>query len=329
MIVQQRPSYSWGIVFFIVLVGMAQAMWAEARSLPDVACSTVANDAHSPPSFSARKNPHCISANTPPIIPDLRPRTRPHFLRFVTIGNLGQAPVGKGWIIPVQVPYEAPPKGQNLPAESVPQNTKPLTAEEVQRAEALLPLLEGAQEFWAMGEFVHLGEPSVPVLVKGLSMAGPRIRYNVIETISMLKAASAVPALVAAAKEMNEIPRVREHALQVAVRLDATKAVDAIEVMAKDQNSSIRKAAAFEARYVREKTVVPILIGMIADDERFVALSAVQSLWILTRHETEFHDWETSTKQDRQEWATEWLEWWNSQKDSFEIPDPKRPTRSR
>ena len=47
--------------------------------------------------------------------------------------NLGQAPRGKGWVIPVQVPYEAPPKGQDLPAESVPQNTKPLTAEEVQR----------------------------------------------------------------------------------------------------------------------------------------------------------------------------------------------------
>jgi hypothetical protein len=145
----------------------------------------------------------------------------------------------------------------------------------------------------------------------------------------MLNAASAVPALVTAAKEPNEIPRVREHALRVAVRLDAANAVGAIEVMAKDQNSSIRKAAAFESRYVREKTVVPVLIGMIADEERFVALSAVQSLWILTRHETEFHDWETSTKQDRQEWTTEWLEWWNGQKDSFEMPGPKRPVRTR
>jgi hypothetical protein len=243
--------------------------------------------------------------------------------------TLWAEPISKGWVIPVQMPYEAPPKGQNLPAESIPQNTKPLTAEEVQRAEALLPLLEGAQEFWAMGEFVHLGEPSVPVLVKGLNRPGPRIRYNVIETISMLKAASAVPALVAAAKEPNEIPRVREHALRVAVRLDAAKVVDAIEVMAKDPNSSIRKTSAFEARYVREKTVVPVLIGMITDEERFVALSAVQSLWILTRHESEFHDWEISTRQDRQEWATEWMEWWSSQKDSFEMLDPKRPMRAR
>lgn len=236
---------------------------------------------------------------------------------------------GKEWVVPVQMPYEAPPKGQDLPAESVPQNTKPLTAGEIQRAEALLPLLEGPQEFWAMGEFVHLGEPSVPVLVKGLTMSGPRIRYNVIETISMLKATSAVPALVATAKEPNEIPRVREHALRVAVRLDPSKVVDAIEAMARDQNSSIRKAAAFESRYVREKSVVPVLIGMIADEERFVALSAVQSLWILTRHETEFHDWETSTKQDRQEWTSEWFEWWNAQKDSFEMLDQKRPARGR
>jgi HEAT repeat protein len=167
------------------------------------------------------------------------------------------------------------------------------------------------------------------VLVKGLTMPGPRIRYNTIETISMLKAASAVPALVAAAKEPNEIPRVREHALRVAVRLDAPKAVEAIEVMAKDQNSTIRKAAAFESRYVREKPVVSVLIGMIPDEERFVSLSAVHSLWILTRHETEFHDWETSTKQDRQEWAAEWFEWWSAQKDGFEMSDPKRPARTR
>lgn len=246
-----------------------------------------------------------------------------------TAQTLWAEPLGKARVIPVQIPYEAPPKGQDLPAESVPQNVKPLTADEVQRAEALLPLLEGKQEFWAMGEFVHLGEPSVPVLVKGLTMPGPRIRYNVIETISMLKATSAVPALVAAAKEPNEIPRVREHALRVAVRLDAAKAVDAIEVMAKDQNSSIRKAAAFESRYIREKPVVPVLIEMVADEERFVALSAIQSLWILTRHESEFHDWETSSKQDREEWRIEWSEWWNGQKDSFEMPDPKRPARSR
>ena len=113
------------------------------------------------------------------------------FLLSVLLGapqTLWADPVGRGRAIPVQVPYEAPPKGQDVLAESVPQNTKPLTPEEVQRAEALLPLLEGKQEFWAMGEFVHLGEPAVPVLVKGLTMPGPRIRYNVIETISMLKA---------------------------------------------------------------------------------------------------------------------------------------------
>ena len=237
-------------------------------------------------------------------------------------------PREKEGLILAQIPFDAPPKSSDLAVESVPQNTKPLTAEEIQRAEALLPLLEGKQEFWAMGEFVHLGEPSVPILVKGLTLPGPRIRYNIIETISMLKAASAVPALVGAAKEPNEIPRVREHALRVAVRLDAPKAVDAIEALAKDQNSSIRKAAAFEARYVREKAVVPVLIGLIGDEERFVALSAVQSLWILTRHETEFHDWEASTKQDRQEWTSEWVEWWSGQKDSFEIPEPKRPART-
>ena len=81
MTMQQRCSCRRVIVLMALILGMAQTLWAEARSLSD---------------------------------------------------NVEQTPIGKGWIVPVQVPYEAPPKGQNLPAESVPQNTKPLTPEEVQ-----------------------------------------------------------------------------------------------------------------------------------------------------------------------------------------------------
>jgi HEAT repeat protein len=228
----------------------------------------------------------------------------------------------------VQIPYEAPPKNPDVPDVSIPPNKNPLSPDELKRAEALLPLLEGKQEFWAMGEFVHLGEPAVPVLVQALTMPSPRIRYNAIETLLMMKGVAGVPALVSTAKEPGEIPRVREHALRVAVRLDSTKAPEAIEVMAKDPNPSVRKAAAFEARYVRQKAVIPILIPMVSDDERFVALSALQSLWILTRHETEFHDWDTSTKQDRIAWANEWTEWWDANKEIFEIPEPQRPKRS-
>jgi len=179
-----------------------------------------------------------------------------------------------------------------------------------------------------MGEFVHLGEPAVPVLIQALTMPSPRIRYNAIETLLMMKGVAGVPALVTTAKEPGEIPRVREHALRVAVRLDSAKASEAIEAMAKDPNPSVRKAAAFEARYVRQKAVIPILIPMVSDDERFVALSALQSLWILTRHETEFHDWDTSTKQDRATWSNEWIEWWDANKEIFEIPEPQRPKRS-
>ncbi|MGQ0667761.1 MAG: HEAT repeat domain-containing protein [Nitrospiraceae bacterium] len=252
---------------------------------------------------------------------------------MVTISLAGGAGGLSAWsdraalVWPVQVPYEAPPKSQDFPDVSIPPNTNPLTPEEIKRAEALLPLLEGRQEFWAMGEFVHLGEPSVPVLVKALSMPSVRIRYNAIETLSMMKGVSGVPALIITAKEPNELPRVREHALRVAIRLDPAKAPEAIEVMARDLNPSVRKAAAFESRYVRHKAVIPVLIPMVSDDERFVALSALQSLWLLTRHETEFHDWDTSTKQDRALWSSEWVEWWAANQDVFELPEHPRPRR--
>lgn len=236
-----------------------------------------------------------------------------------------QAPGERGGEATGPYDFERPPETQKAPDTSVPPNTQSLSEEELKRAEALLPLLEGKQEYWAIGEFVHLGLPVVPVLVKALTMPGPRIRYNAIETLSILNAASAVPALLDTAKQPNEMPRIREHALRVSVRLDPSQTVEAIAVMAKDMNSSIRKSAAFEARYVRERDVVDVLIGLLVDDERFVSISALHSLWILTRHETEMHDWESSTKSQREEWAQEWSDWWRHEKGTFEMPAVRPP----
>lgn len=234
---------------------------------------------------------------------------------LVQAPDLGEVPYG----------YGMPPKPQAAPDTSIPPSDKPLGPEELKRAEALLPLLEGKQEFWAIGEFVHLGKPAVPVLVKALAMSSPRIRYNAIETLLLIKDPGAVPALIQTAKDPNELSRIREHALRVAVRLDAAQTPPAIEVMARDQESAVRKAAAFEARYVRQKAVVPVLIGMMADEERFVATTAIQSLWILTHHESEMHDWDTSSRQDREEWTREWSEWWNADRETFQFPEPKKP----
>src|SRR6185295_15434293 len=101
-----------------------------------------------------------------------------------------------GWLIPAQMPYESPPPPAPAPDTTVPPQNQALGPDELKRAEALLPLLEGNQEFWAMGEFVHLGPPALPVLVKALKLPGLRIRYNAIETILMIKDPSAVPALL-------------------------------------------------------------------------------------------------------------------------------------
>jgi len=229
----------------------------------------------------------------------------------------GQAPYG----------YEMPPKRQEAPDTSIAPSNKPLSVEELQRAEALLPLLEGKQEFWAIGEFVHLGKPAVSVLAKAFAMPSPRIRYNAVETLLMIKDPGAVPVLLEVARKPEELSRIREHALRVAVRLDGASTPPAIEAMAKDPESAIRKTVAFEARYVRRKEVVPVLIGLMADEERFVAVTAIQSLWILTRHESEMHDWESSTRENRQEWAKEWIDWWAVAKDTFQLPEPRQPRK--
>ena len=115
---------------------------------------------------------------------------------LVLMGSVGM--LGQAWsaslVWPVQMPYVGAAKiraGSRCVRGAQHEGPHP---EELQRAEALLPLLEGKQEFWAMGEFVHLGESVLPVVTKALTMPGPRIRYNAIETIWMIKAPAAVPA---------------------------------------------------------------------------------------------------------------------------------------
>ena len=104
----------------------------------------------------------------------------------------------------------------------------------------LYPLLEGRQEFWAIGEFVHIGPPAVPVLVNALNNPSRRIRLNAIEAIYLIKDKSAISALNAVAGNPEEIPAVREKALRVAIRLDPENAMPALEAMAKDRDEAIR-----------------------------------------------------------------------------------------
>src|SRR2546421_12690123 len=70
-----------------------------------------------------------------------------------------------------------------------------LTVEETKRAEALIPLLEGAQEYWAIGEFVHLGPPAVPGLINALKHPSRRVRENAHEALYFIHDKSVVPAL--------------------------------------------------------------------------------------------------------------------------------------
>src|SRR5256712_13280118 len=114
-----------------------------------------------------------------------------------------------------------------------------LTEEETKRAEALIPLLDGEQEFWAIGEFVHIGPPAIPVLAKGVRHPSRRVRINAIETMSMIKDKAAVPILNAVAANEEEIPAVREKGLLGAIRLGAWPAVRRLEAMAKGPSDTM------------------------------------------------------------------------------------------
>lgn len=199
-----------------------------------------------------------------------------------------------------------------------------LTEEETKRAEALIPLLDGAQEFWAIGEFVHIGAPSIPVLAKGLQHSSRRVRINAIETMSMIKDKAAVPVLNAVAANAEEIPAVREKALRVAVRLDPAHAVPALEAMAKDPSETIRNAVVSESRIVKDKAVIDLLITLLADDSSSVADGAFRTLWNFTGRMVEGQDFIQSTKEERVAWAKDWARWWAGNRGTFQFA-PDRP----
>ncbi|MCA9470437.1 MAG: HEAT repeat domain-containing protein [Nitrospirales bacterium] len=225
--------------------------------------------------------------------------------------------------------YEPPPQAEFPDIQKATPAPETLTQQDRDRLESLVPLLEGRQELWAMGEFVHYGKHSVPFVVKALTMPGARIRYNAIETLSMIKDPSSVSELLNVAKDPNEISRVRSHALRVATRLDSTKVLPAIKEMAKDENSTVRLTAAFEARSVRQKEILPILIGIIADPEEFVSVTARESFWRLTGFSgSRRHNWEASTLKDRKEWSQEWRTWLKENESRFGPPANPQPQQS-
>jgi len=199
-----------------------------------------------------------------------------------------------------------------------------LTEEETKRAEALIPLLDGKQEFWAIGELVHIGSPGIPVLAKALQHPSRRVRINAIETMSMIKDKAAVPILNAVAAKEEEIPAVREKALRVAVRLDPVHAVPALQAMAKDPNETIRNAVVSESRLVKDKAVIDLLITLLADDSSSVADGAFRTLWNFTGRIVERQDFVQSTKEERVAWAKDWARWWADNLDKFQFA-PDRP----
>jgi hypothetical protein len=82
---------------------------------PTLQHSTAANDPWLVASFSARKNPQCIPANTLPVFPALRPRTEPRLLRLVTNGNAGQAPIGTPALsVGMRIDFEKEPDHQEM-----------------------------------------------------------------------------------------------------------------------------------------------------------------------------------------------------------------------
>ncbi len=233
------------------------------------------------------------------------------FCASISLADVGTMVSRSASLLPVQIPYNAPPQPEFPEVEQAAPAPEVLSEKELKRAEALLPLLEGQQELYVIAEFVHLGKPVVPVLVKALKLPGSRLRYNAIETLSIIKDPQAVPALLDAARDREEVTRVRAHALRVAVRLAPMEVLSTLQELVKDEHDTIRRTVAFESRHVRRPEAVSLLIELLADQEKYVSVTALESFWRLTRWGGPPRDWQGSTHEQRIAWAQEWKAWWD------------------
>lgn len=219
-------------------------------------------------------------------------------------------PTRHTFVVPVQIPYAPPPVQEYPPPLPATPAPEVLTEEDLARAEALLPLLEGRQELYAIAEFVHLGKPVVPIVIKGLTMPGVRIRYNSVETLKIINDPQAVPSLLKAASNKNDLVRIRAHALRTAVRIDPHQSLPTMQKLSDDEKDTIRRTVAFEARLIREQATGPLLIKLMGDSENFVSEAARESFWVITRYSGKPHDWASSTHEQRKAWAQEYTDWW-------------------
>ena len=143
-------------------------------------------------------------------------------------------------------------------------------------------------------------------------MPGTRLRYNAIETLSIIEDSAAVPSLLDVALDRDEVIRVRERALRVAVKLDPIQSIPALKTIVADGSDTMRRAVAYLSRFVTDIQTPPLLIEVLGDKERYVAATALDSFWRLTRFAGEPHDWQGSTQEQRKKWALEWKEWWET-----------------
>ena len=233
------------------------------------------------------------------------------FCASTSLAEAGAPASRPAYLIPVQIPYNAPPEPEFPEIEQATPAPEVLSEKEMKRAEALLPLLEGRQELYIIAEFVHLGKPVVPVLVKALKMPGSRLRYNAIETLKIINDPRAVPELLDVARDGEEAIRVRAHALRVAVRAAPLEALPTLQTLVKDHADTIRRTVAFECRYVKRPESVSLLIELLADQKKYVSVTALESFWRLTRWVGPPHDWQGSTHEQRVAWAKEWKAWWD------------------
>lgn len=244
-----------------------------------------------------------------------------------SLAEVGTPAARPAYLIPVQIPYNAPPEPEFPEVEQAAPAPDVLSDKELQRAEALLPLLEGRQELYIIAEFVHLGKPVVPVLVKALQMPGSRLRYNAIETLSIIKDPQAVPDLLDVAKDGEEVTRVRAHALRVAVRLAAPlEVLSTLRTLVKDPADTVRRTVAFECRHVRHLESASFLFALLADQEKYVSITARDSLWHLTRWSGSPHDWQGSTHEQRIAWAKEWQVEWDEELKKRQAAPKKQPS---
>lgn len=134
-----------------------------------------------------------------------------------------------------------------------------------------------ARQAW--DECIHIGSPTVPMLIECLDIENDAIRIRIANALGQIGDVRAVPKLITYLEDDNE--NVRENIAEALGLIGDPHAVPALIVCLDDMDDWVRSHAALALGQIGDPNAVPTLIESLEDDNEYVRARTVEALGLI------------------------------------------------